>query len=869
VAGRIADSVLTLSGARASGLRLLRPDGSLVAVARGGEAATYLPAGHVTPPGMGISGRAVAEARPVATADVFSDPRIRIAEDMRRRLAGSTLGAYLAVPLRLKERVIGALWIGDRPGRTFTEREIDVLQMFADQAALALENARLYERLEERARKLAALSQLTHLVTSAADSAHVFPAVARCAAHVFEAGMARVWVDEPAAGGLRARGSFGIDPEIEGIMTDYPVIAYGHGVVGRIFESRTPEFLSDLGADPRWLNRRLVTEAGLCAFAGLPLVVGDRTVGVLSIIFGEQRDFDAEDRELMAVIADQAAIAINRARLYEDLEARAARLRTLAHLNRIVSSSLDTREVLDGIARAAAELMAAPLVAIWTADEAAGVLERHAFSDAGLGADHPGRVRRFGEGGVGWVARHRQPLNVPDVFADERIISRDWFERHGLRSTLAVPILFQDALLGVLVLFGRQPFVLDADSQDLLDSFVAQAAVALRNARVYGELREAKARLERSQAQLVQAERLSALGEMAAGVAHDFNNLLAVILGRAELLHRRLGDTELGGWVEAIRQAAQDGADTVRRIQEFTRTRTTRVFEPVDVGGVLRDVVELTRPRWQDEARSRGVRYDVSVAGEATPTVAGRPEELREVFTNLLANALDAMPEGGRCVLRAAVHGDVVEVTVSDTGCGMAEDVRQRVFEPFFTTKGPRGNGLGLAVVWGIVKRHGGTIALTSAPGAGSTFTVRLPAAVIEPPEPAPVPAPAAAGPARILVVDDDPAVRRVLADLLAEAGYGVVEADGGPAALECCGAETFDLVLSDLSMPGMSGWDLAAACLERFPDLPVGLITGWGDRLDAAQLARHRVRFVIAKPFESRDVLTEIARVLEDQRGG
>src|SRR3989442_15318352 len=149
-------------------------------------------------------------------------------------------------------------------------------------------------------------------------------------------------------------------------------------------------------------------------------------------------------------------------------------------------------------------------------------------------------------------------------------------------------------------------FALDADNQDLLDSFVAQAAVAIRNARLFAALRRAHEDLERSQAQLVRAERLSALGEMAAGVAHDFNNLLAIILGRADLLLRRLKDNELSGGLEAIRQAARDGADTVRRIQEFTRTRTTRSFARVDPSEVLREVVELTRPRWKDEAQSRG-----------------------------------------------------------------------------------------------------------------------------------------------------------------------------------------------------------------------------------------------------------------------
>src|SRR5207247_2009836 len=174
-------------------------------------------------------------------------------------------------------------------------------------------------------------------------------------------------------------------------------------------------------------------------------------------------------------------------------------------------------------------------------------------------------------------------------------------------------------------------------------------------AQLYGEAErrrrqaeEMAENLERSQGQPVRTERLRALGEMAAGVAHDFNNLLSVILGRAELMLRRVHESALVRDLEAVRRAAQDGADTVRRIQEFTRTRRTRAFERVDLGAVAREVVELTRPQWELEAQSRGVRYEFSVEGTAPP-VAGRPEELREVLTNLVTNAVDAMPDGGRC----------------------------------------------------------------------------------------------------------------------------------------------------------------------------------------------------------------------------
>src|SRR5215470_1740758 len=458
---------------------------------------------------------------------------------------------------------------------------------------------------------------------------------------------------------------------------------------------------------------------------------------------------------------------------------------------------------------------------------------------------------------AGYVALSGELLRIDDAYAlapgSPFHINTEFDAHIGYRTTsmLVVPMKTSEGeVVGVLQLInckresGRPLATPEALHDEvspfperygmLAASLASQAGVAIQNAQLLEELRATLQKLEASQQQMVQAERLSALGEMAAGVAHDFNNLLAVVVGRAELLLRTNPEATVARDVQLIRQAAWDGAQTVRRIQEFTRTRQTRPSGRVDIPDLLHDVVELTRGCWKDEAQSLGVSYEVRVESGPVPAVTGIAPELREVFMNLLMNGLDAMSEGGgQFVFRVSGDTETVTITASDTGCGMSEETRRKALEPFFTTKGVRGTGLGLSVSWGIVKRHGGIIEIESEVGKGSTFVVRLPASNDEAVAPVPERAPAVARAAHVLVIDDEHEVRSVLRDVLTSVGHTVVEAASGEEGLACCEREPVDLILADLSMPGMSGWDVAAACRQRFPQVPLGFVTCWGDRLD------------------------------------
>lgn len=347
------------------------------------------------------------------------------------------------------------------------------------------------------------------------------------------------------------------------------------------------------------------------------------------------------------------------------------------------------------------------------------------------------------------------------------------------------------------------------------------------------------------------ADKLRALGQLASGVAHDFNNSLAAILGRAQLLRRQVKDDALIRNLDIIQTAAEDAASTVRRIQTFARKSPVKEFEPLDVHSLLNDAIEITRTRWENEARLRGLEYLVSLDAEQGHMTYGSASELREVFVNLIVNAVDAMPTGGTLSIRYEGRDGRLELQFADNGTGMPDDVRQKIFEPFFSTKGAHGTGLGLSVSYSIIERHGGTISVTSEPGSGTTFTITLPALVAETSglnsssDNAQLPA------LKILVVDDEPSVRETLAEMLTAGHHTVTLAEGGHQALDRMRSGSFDFVFTDLAMPEMDGWETARAIRKLWPEVKIVLVTGYGPATTPPAGEPHLVDAVIGKPFD------------------
>jgi PAS domain S-box-containing protein len=376
---------------------------------------------------------------------------------------------------------------------------------------------------------------------------------------------------------------------------------------------------------------------------------------------------------------------------------------------------------------------------------------------------------------------------------------------------------------------------------------------------------------EQQREAMAQSEKLRALGQMATGIAHDINQSLMLVASYSDLARQALTEdppnlAEMQDLLTTTTQAALDGGETVKRLLVFTRAAPDQDGKRFDLGSVVREAAQLTAPRWRDAAQAEGRPISLHVEAAGHPTILGSPARLRELMTNLIFNAVDALPAGGAIRLRVVAEDEQGVVEVTDSGVGMSAQVQARAFEPFFTTKGEGGTGLGLAMVFGIVEQHGGHIEVQSATGNGTTFRMTFPLAAALAADAGPSPRALAPAepllPLRILAVDDEPMMTKALVRMLKPSGHLVSVAGSGEEALEKLAEQTYDVVLSDMGMgAGMNGWELAEAVKKRWPSVRFMLATGWGAAMDPAEFRTKGIEAVLSKPYHPNDLLQALAR--------
>jgi signal transduction histidine kinase/CheY-like chemotaxis protein len=482
-----------------------------------------------------------------------------------------------------------------------------------------------------------------------------------------------------------------------------------------------------------------------------------------------------------------------------------------------------------------------------------------------------------GEGITEAVFATKQIIVAPDVTTDERVRYKDAALKAGIKSIVGLPLMIQDKVIGVLG-FSSSQFeeqqTIEPTQMNLLTIFANQTAIALENAQLYSDLKrseqklqESLRQLQRAQEHLIQIEKLRALGEMASGIAHNFNNILTGILGYASiLLESNMDDKEmLISGLKQINKAGENAAAIVKKIQTYAKPQAES-FSSVDMNKIVGEVVELTKPRWKDYPQKKGVTVLMEMELGQIHPVIGDEGQLKEVMTNLILNAVDAMPEGGQLTITTFSEGESTIIKVSDSGIGMTEDVRKRIFEPFFTTKTEIGTGLGLSTSYSIIQNHNGEITCESEPKKGATFTIRLPKAPDTKAEQELLPVAENHSPsARILVIDDEASVGEVLQAMLNKCGHQVVCIDNADVGLQTF-SDQFDMVMTDLGMPGMNGYELSKRFKKQYSHIPVILITGWNVFPDDERLKESGVDFVLQKPFNMKKLLNVINEAQKKQ---
>ncbi len=471
------------------------------------------------------------------------------------------------------------------------------------------------------------------------------------------------------------------------------------------------------------------------------------------------------------------------------------------------------------------------------------------------------------EGLGGEVTRLGETIATDDYLAECRVrglaVAEQQIDAPGRSiAWVGVPLRVREQVFGVVCAYAPRGVALDGRAVGPLETLAYQAALALEGLRSSDHVGSTEAGA--SDQARARTRRQQALGELALGTAHDLNNTLALILGHADMLSALLKGKPGEELASLIGQGVEEAAASVRRLQRFGRTRAELVFQPVEVAALLRDTLDLTRPRWSPgpDGRSMPIAAELAVAADLPP-ILGDPGELHELLTNLVLNAVDAMQQGGRLELLASARDGGVEIQVADTGCGMSKDIASRAFEAYFTTKGEQGTGIGLTLAKEIVERHGGQIVLRTSPRRGTRVSVWLPATqprrATRGTERA-----AARRKLRVLAVEDEAPLARMLELLLASAGHATTVCQGGAEAIARVKGEpdAFDVVITDLGMPEVSGWDVAKSVRDVRPTLPVVLATGWGAALAEGEQEAAGVRAVLPKPYRRDDLLAMLDQV-------
>ena len=678
------------------------------------------------------AGRAILERAVVHIPDVDLDP------EYQNQAVSHAVGfrSGLFVPMLREGAPIGVIGVARAEPGPFSDNEIELLKTFADQAVIAVENVRLFNETKEALEQQTATSDILQVISSSpTDVRPVFDIIGEraerlCAAEVSV--VSRVdgeWIQLMALHGVAQEG-------VEHVRRGFPMRSDAETVTARAVRNCAVIHVPDVFGDPQYEQKEAARVGGYRSCLGVPMVREGQVIGVIFVARATPGYFADTQVELLKTFAEQAVIAVENVRLFKELEARTGeltqsveKLTALGEVSRAVSSTLDVETVLDTIVSRASQLAGAAGCSIYEYDEGAEQFELRATHNDDtefVEALRAARLRK-GEGLMGRAAEMREPIQIPDITQPGAYQSgvRDTLVRFGYRALLSVPLLLEDQIIGSLSFNRKTPGEFSPEVVDVLKTFASQSALAIQNARLFHEIADKSRQLETASQHK---------SEFLANMSHELRTPLNAIIGFLEVLAQGMfGDinerqTE---YLHDILESGRHLLSLINDILDLSKIEAGRMdleLSEFDLPQTIQNALTLVRER----ALRRGIALH-HVIDDRVAEVRADERKVKQVLLNLLSNAIKFTPDGGRIEVRAAATDGMVEVSVSDTGVGIAPEDQEAVFEEFrqvgTADKKAEGTGLGLALSRKFIELNGGRIWVTSQVGVGSTFTFTLPSA--------------------------------------------------------------------------------------------------------------------------------------------
>lgn len=786
----------------------------------------------------------------------FKTDEILLAEGIR---------SAMRVPLITRSGVIGVMALGSYHPDMFGDRERAISERVAAQIAPAIENARLYQEAQNYANELEVIDEIANIITSSLRLDEVYERFASGVSRLVEFDRISVILIDEESGCVNQdyvdeNKSIGLGRMGTGSLDDTPA--------GWVLKNCATLVEDDLSQSMRYVSDQVFLDAGVRSIIRVPLISNDCAIGAFALNSLSPNAFAPRSRRLLERLAAQIAPAIENARLYREAQERTHELKVIDDIASIMTSSLHIDEAYERFASEVKKLVPFNRMSVILIDA-----ENQCSTLAYVTGLNPQVLKKNSS----WPLKDSHLQKVIESRAS--LVSRDlseeggcefpedqWLMEAGLRSGIRAPMLNKNEVIGTFTLWSAAPNVYGPRERRIVERLADQIEPAIENARLYEEVEQAFKNLESAQEQLVRVERLRAMGELASGVAHDLNNGLAAILGRAQLLMNQISDEPSLRSLHLIEQAAQDSAHIVRRILDFARLDADTEFSLVDVNSLLEDVIDLTRHKWHDEAQIKGQVIEIRTNVGDVPLVFGDYAELREVLMNLVINSCQAVNGDGSIELGTSSSDGLVHIHITDSGVGMPPEVKKKIFDPFFSTKGSEGSGLGMSISLGIITRHNGTMDVESEENVGTRVRISLPVTdmIEEQDNDDTLSSSDSTRTARILVIEDEELIRETLHDMLELGNHKITLACDGEEGIAMFREAEFDIVFTDLGMPGLSGWEVSKAIKADRKDMPIVMVTGWGVGIDKSEMEENGVDEVLPKPFDIDIVLNLVQKLVQ-----